>query len=407
MEFTTKIEGGKNFNIYIKCNAERDHNNKVVKASGIIQDTTNRKKEANLLNSILNSSTDDIYVVDNNYKLLLFNKNAELSVQKIFGKKLKVGQDILKIVGAREKGNLQASILKVFNGEKTTLESHYELENNINIYMRADMYPIIEENGSIEKIVINANDITNEKRFQDDLIKLEIEKERAVNRSVIEALEEERLSLGIELHDNVNQILGMSKLQLEYASNTPNPQAIIKKTTAYIQEAIAEIRRVTYNLSPPNLNDIGLESSIRVLIEKMDLRRSYEVNLTFNFIENRIDTSSQLAIYRIVQEAMNNIIKHAEANAINISIIDDVKEVTIVIKDNGKGFDTQNTNYMGIGIKNMVFRANALDGKLNIESKEGEGTSFTIKAPIPHAPVTSEENRLQKKLESAGSNNNN
>jgi PAS domain S-box-containing protein len=353
----------------------------VIYAKGIAQDITLRKKNEIFLESILNSSTYDILVINKNYEIVLFNQKTSFSLENAINEKIKIGDNIFKFIDETQIPYTRKSFMKVFAGGTDTYEANTKLKSGFYQYSRIHNYPIYEPDGSIENIVCTIMNINEQKELQEKLILSEINKERNISKSVVEALESERILLGSELHDNVNQLLGMSKLTLEYVRDHPHSnETMLKATSEYIKEAISEIRRISYNLAPPNLQDIGLNASIKVLLDKLDLSNAFKLDFDFSILENSIHQNIQLGIYRIVQEAMNNIIKHAEATDIKIDIYDTDNIVNVVIEDNGKGFD-QTKKANGIGLKNMIFRAQSINGIIEVKSAIGKGTMIHVKIP--------------------------
>jgi PAS domain S-box-containing protein len=380
-EISTNEKIKKSFSFYVKAYPVKNSANKIVKISGVIQDISQRKQSEALLNSILNAGDADTYVVDKNLKVVLFNKQAFKNAKILLNKQIQVGDDFLNYVATETADSAMDRFYKALNGQGQEYERIYFYKKGKPIYYKITLLPIANETKQVNHVVITASNITAQKKLQNDLLSLEISKERTISKSVIEALEDERNTLGAELHDNVNQILGMSKLQLEYASTSPNSLEIIKKTSSYIQDAINEIRRISYNLAPPNLNDIGLESSIRVLIQKLNITDLFSVSITFKANEKKLDFNYQLAVYRIIQESLNNIIKHAGATDVEVTVVEENNMLLTTVQDNGKGFNLKTLKNKGIGLKNMQFRAQALQGQLEIESNK-TGTLIKVISPI-------------------------
>ncbi len=380
-EFAINLYNKAKLVIFARIYPVIDEKGVVTHAKGIAQDITLRKKNEIFLESILNSSTYDILVINKKYEIVMFNQKTSFSLENTINEKIKIGDNIFKFIDDTQISYTRKSFRKVFAGGTDTYEANTKLKGGFYQYSRIHNYPIYEPDGTIENIVCTIININEQKELQEKLILSEVNKERNISKSVVEALESERILLGSELHDNVNQLLGMSKLTLEYVRDHPHSsETMLKATAEYIKEAISEIRRISYNLAPPNLQDIGLNASIKVLLDKLDLSNAFKLDFDFTILENAINQNTQLGIYRIVQEAMNNIIKHAEATDIKIDIYDTNDAVNVVIEDNGKGFD-QAKKANGIGLKNMIFRAQSINGIMQVKSAIGKGTMLHIKIP--------------------------
>lgn len=235
---------------------------------------------------------------------------------------------------------------------------------------------------AIDGFVINSRDITDKKILQERFEKQVTEWQKRVNKATIQAQEQERAQLGKELHDNVNQVLTTVKLYTELCLDKhPDQQLLLEKATAYLSDCINEIRSISKRLSSPTLGEISLADSIKELVGALKLTNKLQISLTVNGDHAKISQEVHLGVYRIIQEHMTNILKHAEAARVNITI--SVCDFTLIvkIKDDGKGFDI-NAQRNGIGINNMQGRAESLNGKFTIDSKPTAGCTLTLAIPL-------------------------
>lgn len=377
IEVTLNV-GDLKMNLFGKSFPVLDSNNKVYKARGILQNITERRKNEILLESILNSATYDIFVIDKQFNIIKFNEQYPDSILKKIPKPVKVGSNLLNIVSLKQQEFFKKSLTKVFTGATESFEIEVTTINNYTQYSRVHIFPIAEGNNSIEKIVVTVINYELQKRLQEKLINAEIRKEQNISQRIVESLEAERITLGSELHDNVNQLLGMSKLTIEHVLENEDAKSMLDTTKGYIIESINEIRRISYNLAPPNLEDIGLKASINVLLEKLDVADKFKVLFIYNIDDDVLTTNAQLGVYRIIQEAFNNIIKHSEAKNVNVEVIKVKQFVYLIIHDDGKGFDVTKASD-GIGLKNIKFRARAINGDVNVKSALNKGVTIIVK----------------------------
>lgn len=240
---------------------------------------------------------------------------------------------------------------------------------------------------------------TNEQLIstQKDLVKATEEKYILIRKedntrstALIEGQEEERKRLARELHDGIGQMLTGLKLDSEQLKSLPFANEKQRKSfeehQKLIDETIEATRTVSFNLMPSVLTDFGLSSAIRLLLERTakgaDFKASFN-DLTDNItIPNKVENN----LYRITQETLNNIMKHAKAKKVSITLSNEKnKYISLVVIDDGKGFDmkkTKKSRVGGNGLGNLQTRVRLLNGTIKIESEAGKGTSIFVKIPL-------------------------
>ncbi len=231
------------------------------------------------------------------------------------------------------------------------------------------------------------NDITDKLKLQEAVDRFRTEQQRAVTEATIKGQENEREQLGIELHDNVNQILATSKLYLEYAmSGDTVDKEIVLKSKDFIILATEEIRRLCRLLVPPSLEEFGLVSALDDLVANIGLAGSLSIHKQWHdFEEKMIAKDLKLTIYRILQEQLNNIIKHAQASEVTTKLIvrekQDQRGLELIVRDNGVGFDPAKKPN-GVGLRNIRSRAELSGGMMSIHSSPGKGCELSVFFPI-------------------------
>ncbi len=206
--------------------------------------------------------------------------------------------------------------------------------------------------------------------------------QRQITEQVIWAQEREREQIGHELHDNVNQVLTTVKLYLELAlCNKEMREELITKSMNLVLNSIGDIRNLSHELSAPTLGTRSLIDSIKALVE--NVRSSSRLDIAFDHAScyTSLSMNQKLAIYRIIQEQLNNIVKHANATAVGITISQTDATTRLTIKDNGKGFNIDEKRN-GIGLNNIVSRAKVFNGTVEIESAPGNGCALRVTLPI-------------------------
>jgi len=280
-------------------------------------------------------------------------------------------------------------ILKISNDALKGNNTRWEMEYK---YLCADgcykdvidqAYILRDRNGNAVRVIGSMADVTDERNLQSQVFTTEIKKKKDVINAVINAQEKERHELSAELHDNVNQLLAAAVLYLKTArKQCVIDEGLIAQSMEYVTKAINEIRSISHNLTPGDLKMHGISSALKTLSEKLRIPKTFEVELTCGKIdEDKIDPSLQLAIYRIVQESINNILKHANATKVNIALLSENNRLVLTVTDNGKGFDRL-TVKKGLGIENIYNRAENLGGSAELSSSPGKGCTWIVKIPV-------------------------
>jgi signal transduction histidine kinase len=215
---------------------------------------------------------------------------------------------------------------------------------------------------------------------------LHLEKEERA-REVLEAELCERKRMGEELHDGMGQILSLIKLTLTSLEKKGDlipsiQQKLVKNAIELTDTAFSELRNISHNLAPVFLREKGLDICIRKLLERLIESNKFRVNMDFSKYESCYDNFVELTIYRTVQEICNNIILHANATEINFQLLQDDDELTIMIEDNGKGFNEEHSAFsQGIGLRNIYSRIKNIGGIVHLDTAIERGTIFTIIIP--------------------------
>jgi signal transduction histidine kinase len=211
--------------------------------------------------------------------------------------------------------------------------------------------------------------------------------QRRLTKQIISAQEREREKIGYELHDNVNQILTTVKLYLEMAISTPDmADKLLPKSIEHVMDCIKEIRNLSRELSGTTLGTQSLIDSMKALIESVELSGKVKIRFDHNDYHTTLEKEQKQALYRIVQEQLTNILKHAGATEVTIILSQACDQTELEVRDNGKGFDT-NAKRNGIGLNNILSRAKVFGGGMKIVSANGQGCSLKVWLPIG---VTSE-----------------
>lgn len=204
---------------------------------------------------------------------------------------------------------------------------------------------------------------------------------KKISKAIIKAQEKQKNYIAQELHDNINQILFSAKLHLGIAGRkNPAVKELIEQPIDQISKAMDEIHLLSQNLVTP-LTEAGLEEIITNLIHKINHDTDNSISIFFSYsIPFEFSDELKLNIYRIIQEQLQNILKHAEAKNVTIALTANDTSIYITVEDDGKGYDVQQKR-KGLGISNIIHRAEAFNGKVEILSKVGEGSRINVTIP--------------------------
>jgi signal transduction histidine kinase len=232
-------------------------------------------------------------------------------------------------------------------------------------------------------------DITQRKRAEEEM--------RLLPQRIIEAQEAERLRVARELHDGINQLIASAKMRLHKVLDSlpelkPAAREILARCDQLLVNALEENRRIAHNLHPSDLDNLGLSAACRNFCREFQSRTNLQAKCRIAVLgRRRLSPKVELNLFRIVQEAINNIEKHAHAKTVKLHIGIQGHSVCMRIQDDGRGFNPGRTRVdrmkgSGLGLTNMRERAVAIGGTCRVESAPGEGTIITVHAPCKGAP---------------------
>lgn len=224
-------------------------------------------------------------------------------------------------------------------------------------------------------------------------LKKQVELDRELSRqeqlkykAVIDAEENERERIAADLHDGVGQMMSAAKINLsniegEIPFATEAQRAIYQKVLALVDESCREVRAVSHSMMPNALLRSGLAGAMRAFVNQID-SRVIEISLYMEGLGERLEQEREIVLYRVIQECVHNVIKHAKAGRLDISLIKDDEGISATIEDNGVGFDARDkSKFDGIGLKNIIGRIAYLRGTVEWDSAPGKGTVVTVQIP--------------------------
>jgi len=238
-------------------------------------------------------------------------------------------------------------------------------------------------------ILVLVDDVTELRRAERERAGAAERERRAkesFTRRLIESQEVERRRIAGELHDSLGQDLLLIGNRLQLAlGKTEVPPALreeLQGIGALAMQAVAEVRRISHALRPPQLDHLGLTRALRAMLDAVARTAGFRLSCRVEDIDGVYPPEMEANWYRILQEGLNNILKHAEARNVDVVLEHDVRAIRLIVADDGRGF-VPAAAADGIGLRNIAERVRILSGELRIDSAPETGTRLEITAPLP------------------------
>ena len=337
------------------------------------------------IESIAKTSYDIIWDWNIATNIISFGKNYE----KVFGYRLEETKITIakwmKHFKMDERKAIKKEMDRMLGSKKNSWEGTYPFTTAdgtaSEVTSRANI--LRDDQGEITRVIGVIHDVSNIRKLEESHEQAIIEKERQIIDAIVESKEMERINIGQELHDNINQLLGASMLYLNMARKDEGNQEIyLIHSTEYTQTAIDEIRQLSKGMNSGAIKDYGLCGAIEHMTG--DIMESSPVKIHYSsdyWVEDRFNEKFKLNAYRILQEQLNNIIKHAKASNIYIALSRTDTVFTVSIADDGIGYDTSKKR-KGVGIGNIISRAAIYKGTAEFQSEAQKGCKLVVTFPI-------------------------
>ena len=367
----------------------------------IARDVTEQKKEEEMLTKTIEGSPLPTFAINKQRKITHWNK----AIESLSGVKKEevIGTDKQWVVFYAEKrpvmadlivGGLSLDEVEAYYGDKvgksSLIEGAYEAEDFFPTlggggrWLHFTASPIRGNKGEVVGAIETLRDITEQRRMQESL--------HYYLSQITTIQEEERKRIGRELHDDTSQVLYALSRQVDNFSRsntelTPSISAFLVELRQQLNNMSDSMRRFIHDLRPPMLDDLGLLATLRWQLDNLEKQSGMETNLVVSGVERRFATEVELTIFRIVQEALRNVEKHARASKIEVCIEFGEGKTTISVCDNGVGFDLAGNladlpRAGKLGLAGMEERVRLLDGRMEIDSEPGKGTRVMIEIPM-------------------------
>jgi PAS domain S-box-containing protein len=278
------------------------------------------------------------------------------------------------------------------DGEIRGMESFWKRPDNTLVFIRENARVIRDAKGSVLYYEGTVEDITDQKRAEEHI--------HALTQELIKAQETERQRISQYLHDDVAQDLSTLKIGLETlfedqpaVSNETKQR--VSELSKILQRAITAVRDLAYDQRPPSLDELGLVQAVFQYCENFSEKTRVGVDFYSAGMDDlRLDFDTEINLYRLIQESLNNIKKHAEARHVTVRLVASFPHIILRIEDDGKGFDVEGRLLRALdekrmGLRSMEERVSLLKGKLKIQSCLGEGTKMLVEVPFKEKRIGS------------------
>lgn len=334
---------------------------------------------------------DDLLLVYNNiYKTYEMLGNYKKAF-KYQNKYIELNDSIFNIEKSGIIADLQLKYEKEKNEARILALENENLQQDLNLRKKTNQRNMYLAGGSALVVIVLLLFVFYRHKARKDKIiaeqkirQLEEEKKLLAARSIVEGQEEERKRIAKELHDGLGVLLSTAKMHFTTISDkSPENKDLIQKATKLLEQASGDVRKISHNMMPGILTKFGLNEALEDLFEQLDESPGLTAKIQISGDRERLPENTEIMLYRIVQEMVNNTLKHAKATNISLTINYLSEQLNIQYSDNGKGFIVnEKLQSKSIGLTSIQSRIDFLSGNLSIESSPGKGTVYIIQIPL-------------------------
>ncbi|PDW04257.1 PAS domain-containing sensor histidine kinase [Candidatus Viridilinea mediisalina] len=336
------------------------------------------------LEAVLSATSQAYILVDTELRLLQWNHIAEAEIMKRTGLILRAGRPVGDYMIAEAKATRFAMMQRALAGESIHTEMNLGTPN-VPLWIAVSYVPIRQACGSIGGVCMAWLDVSA--RYQTEAeLRTSSDQLQHLSRRLVEAHERERRHIARELHDEVGQVLTGLKLSLAAATLNAPPElaAPLNEAQGSLTELMGRVRDLSLDLRPALLDDMGLLPALGWFLERYIPRTGIQIDLRHYGLNRRFTSEVETVAYRIIQEALTNVARHAEVQAATVRLIANDQRLMLRVDDMGQGFDLEEvrTNKYTGGLSGMQERVQLIGGTITIEAALGMGTHIIAELPL-------------------------
>lgn len=218
-----------------------------------------------------------------------------------------------------------------------------------------------------------------------EINKIKADQQEEILKNTVQAQEKERKRIARDLHDEVGAMLSVVKLnvsRIEKKVIDAKPRLLASETKTYLDDVITQVRRISRDLMPPSLEKLGLSFAVEEMVSWINKSDEIEIGFSKSGEPFRFDLKKELAVFRIIQELVNNALKHSKASQIIIKMRFAKNYIAVSVADNGVGFSIDKLENPGLGLKNLESRSELMGGDYKMKSYPGKGTFAVLKLSV-------------------------
>jgi len=323
-------------------------------------------------NNIFNSVSDMVFVLDKEGKIE--NINHSITDRLQYSLDFLKGKPVNYLLDKLQPGWFSRVLKDLRVSRRTSYESVFKTRDKNSVPVLISASFLNTGKNLREKILVTAKDISEQKKTQNIVLK-----------AIIETEEKERMRLAKDIHDSVGQHLSAIKFYIGTSADAvedPKQKSILLKANAALVDVQADMRNICFNIMPKSLEIFGLIKAVEELCSKDQLLNQIKIIIKESDDFPRLPLQQEFALFRIIQEFINNALKHSKANSLRIEFKYKKKLVLISLADNGIGFDPAKIRNRGMGLNNVRSRIRPYNGEVDIISQPGKGTRYEISVPM-------------------------
>lgn len=338
------------------------------------------QQEQEVLTGVIEHAVDAICGVDQDGRFTVWNRAME-AYSKILREQA-LGRRVFDIYPEIEKTKIGEEVKRMLQGEQVFIgKTPFSQRGG---YYELQMVPTFDRDRNLTGGVIIMHDITESIKLKELTIQQRLQQQKSTMQVVLQTQEEERKRIAEALHNGLGQLLYGIKLHLQQATcSDESAKAKIAEIGDLLEEAIKETRTISFELMPSILQDFGLKVALAEFCKKLS-RAHISISLLSYHADSRFDQDIEVAAYRMVQELVNNAIKHAKASVVEVEVEQQGSQLQLQVCDNGIGLQPgiEQGFAQGLGLHSIRNRIKLMGGKLRISAKDGKGTQVRLTVPL-------------------------